>query len=181
MYITGIGKTKFGESNSSIAELAYEAIDKCIKDSNVGIEDVDALFVSNFLGGVQESQLHLNSVISGLFADFTNPSVRIESACASGGVAVFQALRYLKTCNNVLVVGVEKMTQHDGKDTSKNISMAGDRLIDQSVGLTFPASYALIAQQHMLRYGTTLDDLTLVSLKNHQNSELNPLAHFHYN
>ncbi|UCC67765.1 MAG: hypothetical protein JSV79_11700 [Armatimonadota bacterium] len=58
--------------------------------------------------------------------------------------------------------------------------MAGDVLLDRGAGLIFPASYALIASAHMKRYGTTLDDLALVSLKNHQNANLNPLAHFYH-
>lgn len=47
-------------------------------------------------------------------------------------------------------------------------------------GLNFPASYALVAQRHMDAFGTTTRDLELVSLKNHDNARLNPLAHFYH-
>jgi acetyl-CoA C-acetyltransferase len=93
-------------------------------------------------------------------------------------MAVFNAIRTSNHFNNILVVGAEKMTNLDAKITSKNISMAGDVQLDQQNGVIFPASYALIAQQHMIKYGTTIDDLTLVSLKNHNNALLNPYAHF---
>lgn len=179
-YVIGIGKTRFGELGESLPELAYQAIVKCLEDAESKIEDIDGLIVSNFIGGVQASHLHLNSVIAGCFPGFHKPSFRVEAACASGGMAVYQGLNNLGKWGKILIVGVEKMSHADVKLTTKNIAMAGDRALDQNVGLNFAASYALIAQQHMLKFGTKVDDLTLVSLKNHNNAELNPLAHFTY-
>jgi acetyl-CoA C-acetyltransferase len=178
MYITGVGKTKFGQLNEPLSDLAYSAITRCLNDANKEIEDIDAIFVANFMGGVQASQLHISSMVSSFFKDFHKPCMRVEAACASGGMAVFNAIRMSGHFNNILVVGVEKMTNLDPKATSKNIAMAGDVQLDQQNGVIFPASYALIAQQHMMKYGTTIDDLTLVSLKNHNNALLNPYAHF---
>lgn len=180
MYITGIGRTKFGILNESIPELAYEAIYKAVDDSSISVSDIDAIFVSNFLGDLYEKRLHLNSVISSLLPDCMIPIIRIETACASGGSALYQGLISLSRFKNVLIVGVEKMTNLSNKKSTEYIGMAGDRDLDQKQGLTFPASYALIAQQHMVRYGTTHEDLSMVSLKNHNNANLNPLAHFNY-
>ena len=180
MYVTGIGRTKFGILDESLPELAYKAIHEALNDSKLSIFDIDMIYVSNFLGGPCENQLHLNSVISSLFPDYEVPVVRIETACASGGSALHQALLAQSNFDNVLVVGVEKMTNTPSKDISTNISMAGDQKLDQQAGLIFPANYALIAQQHMLKYGTMHEDLSLISLKNHTNANLNPLAHFNY-
>ena len=180
MYITGIGRTKFGILDKSLPQLAYEAIYNAIRDCPISITDIDAVFVSNFLGGPYEKQLHLGSVISGLLPECNVPIIRIETACASGGSALHQGLISLHDYENVLVVGVEKMTRSTNKETALFIGMAGDRMLDQQHGLIFPANYALIAQQHMLKYGTTHDDLALVSYKNHKNANLNPLAHFNY-
>ena len=77
-----------------------------------------------------------------------------------------------------MIVGVEKMSNTTTEESSQNLGMAGDRTADQMQGLIFPAHYALVAQQHMQKYGTTHEDLELVSFKNHCNSRLNPLAHF---
>jgi len=65
MYVTGIGRTKFGVLSKTLPELAYEAIYGAIEDSQISITDIDAVLVSNFLGGPYEKQLHLGSVISG--------------------------------------------------------------------------------------------------------------------
>ena len=179
MYITGVGRTKFGQMKQTLPELMYDAMIKAMDDSEMGAEEIDAIYISNFLSGVLNKQLHLNSVIASLLPGFHKPIVRVESACASGGAALYQALLSLKHFRNVLVVGAEKMTAADNGKVTEALAMAGDRA-DYEEGLTFPAGYAMIAQQHMLKYGTTNDDLSSVSLKNHNNANLNPLAHFYY-
>lgn len=180
MYITGIGRTKFGISNESIAQLAYRAMYEALLDSPIKASDINAIYVSNFLGSYYERQLHLNSVISSLLPEHRVPIIGIETACASGASAFYQGLIALSRFENVLVVGVEKMTNAPTMKSIENLAMASDRTIDQKNGMIFPASYALVAQQHMLKYGTTHDDLSSISLKNHANSNLNPLSHFYY-
>lgn len=180
MYVIGIGKTKFGILSESIAQLAYKAMYEAISDSPILIADIGAVYVSNFLGSTYQKQLHLNAVISSLLPELRIPIVGIETACASGASAFYQGLLALSRFENVLVVGVEKMTDETKMKSIENLAMAGDRKLDQEQGMIFPANYALIAQQHMIRYGTTHDDLSAVSFKNHKNGNLNPLAHFNY-
>lgn len=180
MYVTGVGRTKFGILNKTIPELAYEAMIKTLNDTNLSIKDIDAIYVANFASGPFQNQLHLNSVVSSLLPEMRIPIIGIETACASGGAALYLALISLSKFENVMVLGIEKMTGVDNMESTKNVSMAGDRLLEQDAGLIFPASYALCAQQHMLDYKTTTDDLALVSFKNHQNANLNELAHFYY-
>jgi acetyl-CoA C-acetyltransferase len=86
----------------------------------------------------------------------------------------------LQDYSNVMVLGVEKMTSKHMISHTESIQMAADRVLDQSQGLIFPANYALIAQQYMLKYGVEHDLLEKVSFINHQNANLNPLAHFYY-
>ncbi|CEG13861.1 conserved hypothetical protein [groundwater metagenome] len=179
-YLIGTGRTKFGVLNENIPELAYEAMFNSLNDSNLSINDIDAIYVANFCAGPFQNQLHLNSLISSLLPKSNIPIIRIETACASASSALYQAVISLNKFENIMVLGVEKMTCVDSLSALKNISAAGDRLLDQDEGLIFPAEYALIAQQHMLKYGTTLDDIALVSLKNHNNANLNDLAHFYH-
>ena len=180
MYIIGIGKTKFGISNESIIQLIYKAINEAVSDSPISITDIDAIYVSNFLGAPYEKQLHLNSVVSSLLPERRIPIIGVETACASGGSALYQGLIALSRFENVLIVGVEKMTSAANVESTEYLAMAGDRKTYQEQGLIFPASYALIAQQHMIKHGTTHDDLALISLKSHSNANLNPLSHFYH-
>jgi acetyl-CoA C-acetyltransferase len=178
MYVLGVGRTKFGILTETIPELAYQAMYNAINDSPISIEDIEAVYVGNFLGGPYEKQLHLNSVVSSLLPEMRLPIIRVETACASGSSALYQAIIALSRFENILIVGVEKMTNATSEESSQNLGMAGDRTADQMQGLIFPAHYAIVAQQHMQKYDTIHEDLELVSFKNHNNARLNPLAHF---
>lgn len=180
VFVVGAGKTRFGPTSRSLPQLAQEAIIGALTDSGMDVREVEAIIVANFLGGPNEGQLHLNAVVAGLMPGMHVPSWRVEAACASGGVAVHQALISLAAYDPILVVGVERLSGVVGVELTRNIGMAGDLMLDQSAGLTFPATYALVAQQHFATYGTTTRDLEIVSLKNHANARLNPLAHFHH-
>jgi acetyl-CoA C-acetyltransferase len=180
MFINGIGRTKFGNINKSLVQLAYEAMSNAIFDSNICITDIDAIYVSNFLGGPLNGQLHLNSIISSLIPGVNIPIFRIEAACASGSVALNQAIMMGKKFSNIMIIGVEKMNGNTLMPVTDAISMAGDRENDCKNGLIFPAAYALIAQQYMHKYKINHDVLEQISYINHQNSRLNPLAHFYH-
>lgn len=179
-YVVGVGKTRFGPSSKSMPLLAQEAILDALEDAGLGMHEIGAFIVANYLGGPNEGRLHLNAVIASLFPGHNLPGWRVEAACASGGVAVHQGLLGLDRYRTVLVVGVERLSGVPGMQLTRNIGMAGDLELDQGNGLNFPASYALVAQRHMQEYGTTSRDLELISLKNHDNARLNPLAHFHH-
>lgn len=179
-YVIGASKTWFGPTSRPLPELAQEAIAGALADAGIGADDLAAFVVANFLGGPNEGQLHLNSVIAGLMPGVCLPSWRVEAACASGGAAVHQAVLALHAYDPILVLGIERMSDVVGTELTRNIGMAGDVVLDQAAGLTFPANYALVAQCHMTEHGTTARDLELVSLKNHANANLNPKAHFHH-
>jgi len=180
MFIRGVGRTKFGVLSQSLQEMAYEVILKSLEDAKLSIMDIDAIIISNFLGGPLSGQLHLNSVIASLLPDINIPILRVETACASSSIALNQAMYSLQDYENVMVLGIEKMTSKSMVGQTESIQMAADKFLDQSHGLIFPANYALIAQQYMLKYGLEHEVLERVSYINHQNANLNPLAHFYY-
>jgi acetyl-CoA C-acetyltransferase len=179
-YVVGASKTRFGPSSYSLPQLAQQAMVDALIDAALRPTELKAFIVANFLGGPNESQLHLNAVIAGLMPGVRLPGWRVEAACASGGVAVHQAVRLLGTYDPILVIGIERLSGLPGTELTRNIGMAGDVILDQSQGLNFPATYALVAQRHMQRYGTRIRDFELISLKSHDNSTKNPKAHFHH-
>ncbi|HEY5540933.1 MAG TPA: thiolase domain-containing protein, partial [Coriobacteriia bacterium] len=64
-FVIGVGKTRFGPTSKTIPQLAQEAIVDALRDAEIAPEDLDAIIVGNFLGGPNEQQLHLNSVVAG--------------------------------------------------------------------------------------------------------------------
>lgn len=177
--IIGTGLTKFGELwDKSLIDLAADASLEAIKDSELRINDIDAVFVGNMIHGKLSDQDHLGAVIASKLG-INGASFRIEGACASGGLATHLGIQSLLagTYRNVLVVGAEKMTDVPSSDISTALMGAGSE-IERKAGLTFPALYALMAKAHMAKYGTTRNHMASVSVKNHFHASLNEKAQF---
>lgn len=171
--------TRFGELwEKSLKDLITEAVNGAILDSKFEGKEVDAIFVSNMAGGVFDGQLHLGAVASQVLKNHP-PAMRIEGACASGGLAMVAAEYALLSgrFKTVMVVGAEKMTDVPTSVATEGLTGAADTEFE--FGSTFPGLYALMAQKHMEEFGTTRDQLSAVSVKNHKHGLLNPLAQFH--
>jgi acetyl-CoA C-acetyltransferase len=91
MYVTGVGRTKFGPLRQGLTELLQEAVVNALQDAGLESREVECAYVANFCAGPFVGQLHLNALLASLLPDCHIPIVRIEAACASGGAALFQA------------------------------------------------------------------------------------------
>src|SRR5262249_57778316 len=87
--------------------------------------------------------------------------------CMGGGLGV-----------RVRVLGVEKLNQPVSDEAILNMGAGVDREWEACHGLTAPPCFALAAQRHMARYGTSEEQLALVGVKNHTHATRNPNAHF---
>jgi acetyl-CoA C-acetyltransferase len=63
-------------------------------------------------------------------------------------------------------------------EAQTNMTCVLDREWDGINGLSAPPFFAMTAQRHMYEFGTTKEQMALVSVKNHHYSTMNPLAHF---
>ena len=106
-------------------------------------------------------------------------AMKIEGACASGGLAIHAGVIAVLSgiYETVLVVGVEKMTDHAPSEVAKALMGAGSD-VEREGGATFPALYALMARAHMEKYGTSKEDMAAVAVKNHYHASLNSHAQF---
>ncbi|HIH70290.1 thiolase domain-containing protein [Methermicoccus shengliensis] len=181
--VIGVGCTRFGELwESSFRDLIVSAGVEALEDAGVAGEDIDAMFVGNMSGGQFIKQEHIGSLIadySGL-ATLSIPSVRVEGACASGGLAMHEAVLAIASgyYDIVVAAGVEKMTDVGVDVATDALAAASDREWEGFVGATFPGLYAMIARLHMHEHGTTREQLAHVAVKNHANAMHNPNAQF---
>jgi acetyl-CoA C-acetyltransferase len=181
--IIGVGCTKFGEMwDVSFRDLFVEAGSLALEDGNVEGDEIDALYGGNMSAGLFIGQEHIGAIIadySGL-ASQNIPSIRVEAACASGGVALRQAIIAVASGYHDIVIaaGVEKMTDVCSPDQTDIVASAADREWEGMVGATFPSLYAMMARSHMNKYGTTREQLAMVAVKNHHNALFNPCAQF---
>lgn len=73
---------------------------------------VDSSYIGNFVGELFSNQGHLGAAVIGVNNQLRfKPSMRVEGACASGGLAFASALRDIQAGSNVVLVsGVEVQT-----------------------------------------------------------------------
>jgi len=181
--VIGVGLTKFGELwDKSFRNLISEAGAKAIIDAGISGKEIDALYVGSMSGGRFVGQEHVGALVADAsgFAHMHIPSIRVESACASGGLAIRQGyLSVASGINDVVVVGgVEKMTDVVGKEATDILATGLDQEWEAFFGATFSGEYAMIATRHMYEYGTTREQLAQIAVKNHENGALNPFAQF---
>ncbi len=180
VYIIGAATTKFGELwGTSPRTLAREAVGGALSDAGIGKKQVDALFVANMLAGPLGGQQHLGPFFVEELG-LSVPAMTVEGACASGGLAVHAAVLSILSgqYKTVVVLGVEKMTDHKPEDVATALMGAGSDT-ERMAGATFPGLYAMLARAHMEKFGTTDEELAAVSVKNHFHASLNPNAQFH--
>ncbi len=177
--IIGIGMNKWGELwDKSLRDIFVEAALRAIDDA--GVDRVDAMYVGCMTSGLFVGQEHLSSLLADYLGIAPIPAVRVESACASGGLAVRQAFIDVASGLNdiVLVGGVEKMTDISGDGATYALATAADQDWEVYQGVTFPGLYAMIARSHMHQFGTTREQLAGVAVKNHKHGALNPNAQY---
>jgi len=175
--IVAAGMTRFGELwESSLRDLFADAALEALRAART--DRVDSIVVGCMAPGQFVGQEHLGPLMADQLGMAGVAATRVESACASGGVALRTA--FLEVASGmsdlVLAAGVEKM--NDGADVTAVLATAADQETEAYHGITFPGLYAMIARAHMQAKGTTEEDLAWVAVKNHRHGALNPKAQF---
>jgi len=177
--IIGIGVGKWGELwKKSLRDIFVEAALVAIDDA--GVERIDSMYIGSMSSGLFVGQEHIASLLADYLGAAPIPSARVESACASGGLALRQGFIDVASGMNdiVLVGGVEKMTDVGAGEATFALGTAADQEYECYQGVTFPGLYALIAKAHMHKYGTTREQMAMVAVKNHRNGSKNPAAQY---
>ncbi len=177
--VIGVGMHKWGELwDTSIRDMFVLAARNAMEDA--GVDHIDSMYIGCMSSGLFAAQEHLASVLADYLGVTPAAAARVETACASAGLAV--RLGWMEVAAGisdiVLVGGVEKMTDITGAEATFALSTAADTEYEGYNGITFPGLYAMMARAHMERYGTTLEQLSHVAVKNHANGALNPEAQY---
>jgi acetyl-CoA C-acetyltransferase len=179
--IIGVGQTEVGEHwDVSLRHLALEALQAGLADA--GVTQADALYVGNMLSGELTGQEHLGALV----ADFAGlrgiEAFKIEAACASGAAALRMGTVAVAggLANVVAVVGVEKMTDTLGPDTTTALAMAADADYEAAQGVSFVAINALLMRRYMHEYGYRHEDFAPFAVNAHRNGMNNPHAMFRF-
>jgi len=178
--VIGVGVTKFGKHDRTSSELFAEAAADALADAEISADRVQALYYGNVVGSETEHQLHTGPQAASILGIPAIPTTRFESACASSHAAFRHAVMEVGAgvSDVVLVGGAERVLNVLTPDSTEYFAYASDAVWEQTLGLTFPGVFALIARAHMQKYGTTEEQMAAVAVKNHKHGALNPKAQF---
>lgn len=185
VYVIGAGRTDFRRNlrkeGRTIGSLIVEAGRAAITDAGIDTNAVETAVVGNFAAGLFAHQLHLGAFVMEIDPSLRGiPTMHVEAACASGGVAVLTGVRQIMGGLNdvVLVVGAEQQKTMPPQEGSEVLSAAADYHQERARygHFMFPKLFAHIAQVYAERYGLSEAQLAKVAVKNVTHAHLNPLA-----
>lgn len=178
--IIGIGQTIIDEHwTRSLRDLAVEAVVSALQDA--GRDQVDGLFIGNMLSGTLSRQENIGSLI----ADWTGlrpaEAVKVEAACGSGAAALRLAFQAVSSgeLDSAIALGVEKMTDTKGPDTTAALAQAADADYETAHGVTFVSINAMIMQRYMYEHGWSHAHFAPFPITAHSHALHNPYARLH--
>jgi len=166
------------QSRELFVEASLEAAESV--DSGFDLQDIDALYLGYFSSDMFEKQAHTSALMADWLGINPKPTARIETACASSGVAINIGAMAIASglYDIVLAGGVEKMRTLNTGEVTDTLAMAADASYEAAYGFTFPGLYAAMASAHFKEHGSSWEELAHISIKNHKNGALNPKAQY---
>ncbi len=180
--VTG-GVSKFTKTrpDKTFQAIVKEAYDYAIADLGLEFaqfrELVDGSVASYF------SDHFTRQLMAGIMAqDYLGlcpkPGHRVEGGGATGGICFQEAWKavasgYMDVC---VAYGFETMSHVETWKGNEFIALASDVSFDYPVGGFYSGYYAMMVTRHMHEFGTTVEQLAHVSVKNHLNAYYNPYS-----
>lgn len=169
--VIGVGMTKFGRfPETSFEDLGREAMMNAINDADIKPKEIEFGYCGNVYGGMCMGQRVLKEIgIAGI------EIINVDNACASGSTALRGVWYAIATglYDIGIAVGIEKLTHLP----PATLVPPGEDLQGE-MGMVFPAYFAMIMRKYMETFGTTLEQVAKISVKNHHNGCLNPYSQF---
>jgi acetyl-CoA C-acetyltransferase len=170
----------------SIYELIVEAGRGALEDAGVEGKDIDGVWVGSCAPGLFANQEHAAALATEIDPAGLRfkPMTRCEDACASGSVALYNALYAVEAgrARAALVLGVEKMNLLDTKEVTHALATCSYWPEEGGAAQSFPCLFAEYAKGYAARYGLSPEELArmlaAVAALGYRNGLDNPLAHF---
>lgn len=175
--IIGVGQSKFVRSYpGSIRELAFEGFKAAIEDAGIKTADIDASMICS------APEYDKQRSPAGVFAEYLGlnpgPTFYVETLCSSSstGLKLAYSLVASGLHDVVAVLGFQKMSEISSAESQERMGRGADIQWESPFGTMMPAYYAMYAQAHMEKYGTTHEDLAAIRVKAATYGQLNEKA-----
>jgi acetyl-CoA acetyltransferase len=180
--IIGVGMHPFGKFlDKNLKELTRVAVWNAIHDTNIDPNLIEAAYFSNVLAGLITGQEGIRGHVFLREAGFQSiPIVNVEGACASGTMALREAVFAIASgmYDVVLAVGAEKLYLDDTAKSIEAMATNTDVEVMGGLGFQFTGSYAMTLRKYMKQYGWTQEHFAKVASKNKYNGSRNPFAQY---
>ena len=186
VYAVSGGVSKFAKArpDKTFQAIVKEAYDYAIHDIGLDFrqftEIVDGSVASYFSDHFQR-QLMSGIMVQDYLGLCPKPSHRVEGGGATGGLSFQEGWKqvasgYMDVC---AVYGFETMAHVETWKGNEFIALASDVSFDYPVGGFYSGYYAMMVTRHMKEFGTTVEQLAHVAVKNYMNAFDNPYAQKH--
>ena len=183
VYAISGGVSKFAKSrpDKTYQAVIKEAYDYAINDLEISFpaftEIVDGSVASYFSDHFSR-QLMAAIMAQDYLGLCPKPSHRVEGGGATGGLCFQEAWKSIASGHMEVAAayGFETMSHVETWKGNEFIALASDVSFDYPVGGFYSGYYAMMVTRHMKEYGTTVEEMAHVSVKNHINAFHNPYA-----
>ncbi len=183
VYMVSGGVSKFAKARPDVTfqPMVKEAYDYALKDLGLEhpkfVEIVDGSVASYFSDHFQR-QLMSGIMVHDYLGLCPKPSHRVEGGGATGGLCFQEAWKSVASglMDVCVAYGFETMSHVNTWKGNEFIALASDVSFDYPVGGFYSGYYAMMVVRHMKEFGTTVEQMAHVSVKNHNNAFHNPYS-----
>jgi acetyl-CoA C-acetyltransferase len=183
VYAISGGVSKFAKSrpDKTFQAVIKEAYDYAIDDLQISFSDFTRITdgsVASYFSDHFSRQLMAAIMAQDYLGLCPKPSHRVEGGGATGGLCFQEAWKSIASghMDVVAAYGFETMSHVETWKGNEFIALASDVSFDYPVGGFYSGYYAMMVTRHMKEYGTTVEEMAHVSVKNHINAFHNPYA-----
>jgi len=183
VYAISGGVSKFAKSrpDKTYQAVIKEAYDYAIADLEISFPDFTRITdgsVASYFSDHFSRQLMAAIMAQDYLGLCPKPSHRVEGGGATGGLCFQEAWKSIASghMDVVAAYGFETMSHVETWKGNEFIALASDVSFDYPVGGFYSGYYAMMVTRHMKEYGTTVEEMAHVSVKNHINAFHNPYA-----
>jgi acetyl-CoA C-acetyltransferase len=181
--IVGGGTSVFGVRAATIFDMLQEAANAMSKDiPGLKPKDIDGLIFASTTAGRNSNSLNTAPIVAHRLGIYPSSiCVRVDTLCSGSNTAIILATAMVESgiSEVVLVTGTEKLNLPQRWESVYMNLMTNDHDWDSPMGLTVPPPFfAMIAQAHMKKYGTTKEQMGAVAVANYAYAFNNPKAQF---
>jgi acetyl-CoA C-acetyltransferase len=183
VYALAGGVSKFAKSrpDKTFQAVVKEAYDQAIRDLGLEYAAFNRLVegsVASYFSDHFTRQLMAGIMAQDYLGLVPKPSHRVEGGGATGGLCFQEAWKSVASGHMDICVayGFETMSHVETWKGNEFIALASDVSFDYPVGGFYSGYYAMMVTRHMQEFGTTVEQMAMVSVKNHRNALHNPYA-----